>query len=83
MRNISTLSVALGAALLLGLAGASPSFAKGHNQSNTATPGADVGATTQASQQEGADQSAARQSENGKASPSSPTDTGKSDSAGR
>jgi hypothetical protein len=32
MRNLTTSAVALGAALLLGLAGASPSFAKAHDQ---------------------------------------------------
>ncbi len=32
MRNITTSAVAFGAALLLGLAGASPSFAKSHDQ---------------------------------------------------
>jgi hypothetical protein len=31
MRKLTTSAAALGAALLLGLAGASPSFAKGHN----------------------------------------------------
>ncbi len=33
MRSITTSAVALGAALLLGLAGASPGFAKAHDQS--------------------------------------------------
>jgi hypothetical protein len=32
MRNITTSAVVLGAALLLGFAGASPSFAKSHDQ---------------------------------------------------
>ena len=81
MRILTTSAVALGAVLLIGLTGTSPSFAKGHNQgmnSTTSTePGTNVGSETVTnSQQEGSMQ--------GKADPSnSPVGAGNSENAGR
>lgn len=50
MRTVTTSAIALSAALFLGLAGASPSFAKGHNQgmssTTSETPGTQVGSET-------------------------------------
>lgn len=77
--RIATLSTAaLGAALLLALAGASPSFAKGHNQGATSDPGSNVGQETVVnSQQEGAMQG------QGKTAAEAGGNLGKSGDAGR
>ncbi len=78
MRKLTTSTVALGAALLLGLAGASPSFAKGHNQGATSNPGSNVGQETVVnSQQEGAMQG------NGKTAEEAGGNLGNSGNAGR
>jgi hypothetical protein len=82
MRITTTSALALGAALLLGLAGASPSFAKGHNQgmnsSTSSEPGTNVGSETVAnSQTEGAAQG------NGKTAEEAGGNLGRSGDAGR
>jgi hypothetical protein len=60
MRIVTTSAVALGAALLLGLAGASPSFAKAHDQGlakgNDEKAGRFEGSTPEAAQTLGASQ---------------------------